>query len=66
MAVSRCVRHLRHRQRVNLRLQDPDVLMQISKAVRSHSDAELDGMYQELKRKMVVSMTQTRSAERRQ
>ncbi len=62
MAANRCVRYLRQNHRVNLQMQDKEVLTKISKQVRTVNDVNLNDMYKDLKEKMVDCVSQAREA----
>jgi len=63
LAVNRCVRHLKQQHQIALKMQDRAILMHISRASRELSDAELSGMYGDLKEKIIVSISQARDQE---
>ena len=60
LAVNRCVRYIKQNHGYSLKLQEKDVLMQLSRLVRKIDDAELDVIYKDLKKKMVVSVNSNR------
>lgn len=60
LAVNRCVRYIKQEHEISLKLQDKDVLIQLSKHVRRIDDEALNGIYQDLKVKMVSCVTQAR------
>ncbi len=66
MSVNRCVRYLRQKHNRTLKLQDADVLPQISRLVRKYDEPELNRLYSELKEKMVRCVNQIRLDEAKQ
>jgi len=53
-AVNRCVRHIRQNHQKVLKLQDADILPQISKLTRQLNDSELSLIYKDLKDKILL------------
>lgn len=60
LAVNRCVRYIKQNHGHSLKLQEKDVLMKLSRLVRKIDDEELDVIYKDLKKKMVVSVNSSR------
>ena len=61
MAVNLCVRYIKKHHLKQLRMQDKDVLMQISQTVRKVDDPELSKIYKELKAKLLSFVVEKRA-----
>ena len=60
LAANRCVRYIKQRHTKVLRLQDKDVLMEISRTVRDADDPELSEIYNDMKSKMLSCVNELR------
>jgi len=62
LAANRCVRYIKQRHTKVLRLQDKDVLVEISKTVKDADDPKLDEIYKDMKDKMALCVNDLRAS----
>ena len=57
LEVNRCVRYIKQNHGESLKMQDPDVLIKISKLSKARDDAQLEFLYKDLKQKVAACIS---------